>query len=143
MRLQERIKLDDKEYTINELTVEEIIGLFSRTEQSIEGSNQTTEEKTEEIAVLAAFSSLFANGGVVMKSFMDLAMPGTSLQDLIKLAPSELAEIMEAMKRVNKYFFDLAQKLELGNLLLGAVKEVLQSFSEYAVALSKEAIEES
>jgi hypothetical protein len=137
MRLQQGIKIDDKEYTIRELTVEEIIDLFSNKESS-SGSNQT---KKEENRIEMVIGQVFG-GGQYLSNFLKIALPETELSELIKLAPSELMKIWEKVKEVNSYFFELAQKLNLGQLLTETVKQILTEFSKYAVVLSKEAMEE-
>lgn len=136
MRLQNSIKIDDKEYTIRELTVREIIDVFSKNE-SEDGSNHTPEEGKIAMAV----GQMFGGAGYLTR-FLELAMPGTSLTDLVKLAPSELNKIWEVMKETNTYFFDLAQKLDLGETMVAAIKEVLKNFSTYAVSLSKQAMDQ-
>jgi len=137
MRLTERIKIDDKEYTVRELTVEEIINLFS-SQPSSNDSNPT--ERSIEKKVENVIGDFFDGGGY-LSTFLKLAMPGTTLGDLIKLAPSELMQIWEKVKEVNKYFFDLAQTLELGKQLTKAGRELLENFSQLAVSLSKRVME--
>lgn len=137
MRLQKSMKIDDNEYTIRELTVQEIIDLFSNTE-SAGGSNQPT---LEEGKVSSIIGQVFGGTGY-LKAFLKIAMPGTELLDLVKLAPSELMTLWEAVKEVNTHFFVIAQRLELGEIITKSAIEVIKSFSKYAVALSKEAMEE-
>jgi hypothetical protein len=135
MRLQERIKIDDKEYTINELTVEEIIKLLSL--KTDDGSNPNPQEEK----ITSVIGSIFGSSGYI-KEFLNLAMPGTKLSDLIKLAPSEINQIWEKVQEVNNHFFDLTRKLEVNKILLVSAKEILNHFSSYAVVLSKEAMDQ-
>lgn len=135
MRLQERIKIDDKEYTIRELTVEEIINLFSSSGQS--GSSNSQDERK----VISTISNIFGDSGYV-HNFLKLAMPGTELKDLVKLAPSELAQLWEKVQEVNSHFFGLTKKLDLGKTMLNSAKEILSYFSKHAVSLSREAMDQ-
>jgi len=141
MRLQKSMKIDDKEYTAKELTVEEIIDLLTG---SLGGSNsqpETAEEKADEIKLTKVIDNVFGDSGK-LKEFMSLALPGTSVSDLLKLAPSEINKIWEMLREVNSHFFDLAQKMELPATLLGMAKDLLTDFSSHAVDLSKRVMEE-
>lgn len=138
MRLSKSIKIDDKEYTVRELTVEEIIKLFSTTEP--DDGNQS-QKKKEEKRLVSLVGQVFG-GHSYMTRFLEIAMPGTKIEALLKLAPSELAQIWNVLKEVNSHFFEMAQKLELGEQMILALKEILTDFSRLAVALSREAMEE-
>lgn len=136
MRLSKSIKIDDKEYTVRELTVGEIIDLFSKSE-SDDGDNPTKDESQ----ITMILGQIFGGAGY-LKRFMKIALPGTEPHDLIKLAPSEINTIWEAVKEVNSHFFEIAQKLELGKTLTESAVEIITTFSKYAVALSNQAMEE-
>lgn len=138
MRLQKSIKLEgsSKEYTVRELTVKEIMDLLSGSD---DGSNHTEEEDEDLKALSGLVSNLLGDTGYV-KRFLSIAMPGTKITDLLELAPSELMQIWGVVKEVNSHFFELAQKLEIPERLLGIAQNILTDFSEHAADLSKQAM---
>jgi len=139
MRLQKSIKIDNKEYTAKELTVKEILDLLSG---SVGGSNsQKSEETQQEKQLVQILGDFFGETGQ-LRQFMDIALPNTKITDLIELAPSEIKEIWDIVKEVNTHFFEVAQKMEIPQTLLGMAKELLTDFSQHAVVLSKRAMEE-
>jgi hypothetical protein len=139
MRLQKSIKIDDKEYTIRELTVEEIINLISKSNKSDDDGNPN-ESKTENHFTSILGQVLGTRGYIV--EFLDIALPGTKVADLMKLAPSELMTLWDLIKEGNSHFFGVAQKLNLGETLMASVREIIMHFSTYAVSLSKQAMDE-
>jgi hypothetical protein len=141
MRLQSSIKIDEKEYNVRELTVKEIIQIFSGTVLS-DKSNLSEKEEKEEIDAFAIIDDFIGDSGI-LKSFIALAIPNVKIKDLIELAPSELMKIWDKIKEVNPHFFVLAQQLRLGEMLTSATIEVLRSFLNQAVSLSKLVMEKS
>lgn len=108
MRKIEKFKLDDREIEVRELTPRQIIGLM----------DQHSQKET-------------AGMGAMLERFAPLA---TSLEaeQLLDLAPSELAVVWEHFQEVNAVFFGLARKMGLGD----KIKEEMSSFLSAEFAAS-------
>lgn len=132
MRLRATVKIDKKEYTVKELTVREIIDLISNYESNDDKPNPS-----------AAGAKALLGITPFVEKIIALSIEGAELKDLFELAPSELAMIYEEFKEINSYFFEAAQRLELGKQVEMIVKEILKDFSQYALSLSKQVMQES
>jgi len=94
MRKVEKFKIDDREITVKELTVQEILDLFSDFEKEDE--------------------TLFLDQ---IRRVMTLAVAGLSFDECKALAPSELKLVYEKFREVNAVFFDIAGLLGLGRII--------------------------
>ena len=108
MRKIKTLKIDDREITVRELTVKQIMGLFDSAGQG----DATT-------ADLAG----------ILKDKLGL-VTDLALDDMTAMAPSELRQVWDAAKEVNADFFDLARAVGLGQTVdqvLAQLKEALLS----------------
>ena len=105
MRKRNVIKIDDKEITVKELTVKEIISI---------GNKLTSESKEGFDSIKAVFGEHFAVG-----------IEGISFPELWDLAPSELDQIYKAFKEVNHVFFQVARQAGLIEMI-ETIKEALK-----------------
>jgi len=108
MRKHKSIKIDDKEITVKELRVKDIVEVFSSGDNAADLMSKLT---------------------ILLPRFTD----GITPEDLQEMAPSEIKSIYDAFREVNDVFFELA--LEMG--LAGAVEEIKQSIKrEFSGALA-------
>jgi len=108
MRKIKTLKIDDREITVRELTVKQIMGLFDSAGQG----DATTDD-------LAG----------ILKDKLSL-VSDLALEDVASMAPSELRQVWDAVKEVNTDFFDLARAVGLGQAVdkvLAQLKEALLS----------------
>jgi hypothetical protein len=103
MRKTKRLKIDNEEITVRELTVRQIYGL-------IDGGEEAAE---------ASFAARF-------DEFLSLATD-LKKEKAMDMAPSELNEVWEAFREVNAAFFSIMAKLGLAEILQ---KEMGKIFSE-------------
>lgn len=123
MRKTETLEIEGykKRFTVNELTVKEIISLMDDDtfkETSLESFKKGLDEKILPLCT------------------------NVKVDDLIAMAPSEIMEIWEAFRKVNASFFEVAQKMGLTELLNKGGEElkkaILGDFSKLAVASLKQ-----
>jgi glycerate kinase len=112
MRLRKTIKIDDKEYTIFELTVRQVWNLVNT--DGAEGDLGSVE------ALLQASCSELTR---------DAAMD---------MAPSELDQIWEAFKEVNAVFLDLAKTAGLADVLIESIKNAVTTSIAQSASLSNQ-----
>jgi len=131
LRRTSTVKIDDDEYTVKELTVREIVTLFSNQQFNNGGSPDDQQNKP-------ILSPELFGIGPFLDHLLELAIAEKpKKEDLQKYAPSELKILYDAFKDVNSHFFEVAQKMKLGQLLDQIMTEVSKSFTDSAVALSK------
>ena len=118
MRKQIKFKLDEKEITAKELTVEEIIGL------------------PEKIGEDTSADALEALLGGLLPQLID----GVKYDELKTLAPSELKTIWQKIKEANEVFFETAQWLELDGLLGEIKRAVMKDLSGLFADFAKQDI---
>lgn len=102
MRKRDTLKIDDREITVKELTVREIMEIA---ELKNVGSDTGKDGLT-----LAVFKREFSN-------YLPRAVDGLTVDDMLDLAPSELQTIYDKFKEVNAVFFAIAREAGLGVLL--------------------------
>jgi hypothetical protein len=142
MRRRSVVKLDDTEYTVKELTVKEIIELFSSSQFDGGGSTSSNAPK-KGLGKFLIDPELFGIG-FFFKNLLTLTIAEpVKVEDLMKYAPSELNQLYEAFREVNSHFFDLAQTLKLGETVRKMVEGLSRDFSLLAADLSKQVIKES
>lgn len=115
----------DKQFTINELTIKQIIDFMQ------------TEEDGEALSDLS-----FAG----IKSIAEKYLPefsNVTLEDMGRMAPSEVATLFDAFKEVNSDFLLVAQKMGLLEILTNLRLAIMSDFSNLLVSWSKPDTEES
>ena len=105
MRKRKTIKIDEKEITVLELRVKDVLEIY------------------EEIEAKKGLEDIQSQA----RQFLPKAI-SLDIQDLKEMAPSELKELYEAFKEVNAVFFEAAQTLGLGSLLSEAKKSIVKDF---------------
>lgn len=120
MRKSKVIKIDSQEITVRELTVRDFIQLI----ESI-GADASRTNLGEQIATL-------------LPKATDL-----NLDKAKDMAPSELKEIYDAFREVNEVFFETAQQLGLGDLVMTVKEAIMKDILELFADLSKQAIAKS
>ena len=98
MRKRETVKIDDKEITVKELTVREILDVIN----NVSGGADIKE------AILGDLPKL----------------TDATLDDLVAMAPSDLETLVEAARRVNASFFKIARRAGLDTM----VEKILETF---------------
>ncbi|MGD9156801.1 MAG: hypothetical protein PVG39_00205 [Desulfobacteraceae bacterium] len=136
------MKIDDKEYTIKELTVGEIINItqgsvfFSgplkgngvgdkdKSKKGDEAKGKKSENLTDEITdIMSDFKRL-------MKTCCDFGP-----EDLVKLTPSQIREIYDGFKKVNSDFLSSLKALGVAEALVNIRDVALNRFSKMLVTL--------
>jgi len=108
MRKHKTLKIDDREITVKELRVKDIIELFGEAGES---------------------SDVMSKIEYFLPRFTD----GITVEELKEMAPSEIKSIYDTFREVNEVFFVLA----LGMGLAGAIEEIKQSIRrEFSGALA-------
>lgn len=121
MKLSQTKKIDDKEYKLSELTVQQIITLvndasFYKKEE--EKKPESIEEISEELVVNGILDQIEGFNLVKkdLENMMKLCCDFT-LQDMIKLAPSEIEQLITVFKEVNKPFLSVLTSLKIPEVL--------------------------
>jgi hypothetical protein len=107
MRITKTFKIEgyDKSFEVKELKVKEIIGLMAGDESVLD---DLSIEKFKELAT---------------DKFLPIAS-NIEFNELEEMTPSELIEVWDHFKEVNKSFFDLAQKMGLQEMI-DRIKEAI------------------
>ena len=119
MRKHKTLKIDDNEITVKELRVDQILEIW----ESVGAGNDLDTFK-----------------GYIEKHMGKVT--DVTLDDLRKMAPSEIKQIFEAFKEVNQDFFDLAQTLGLGKILEKLKNAILTDLSALFAGLLEQAMSE-
>lgn len=118
MRRTKNVEIEGhaKSFIINELTVAQVMGLMQR-EDLFDVEDQSI-EKIQRIAneMLPLFSNV-------------------TIEDLKKMAPSEIRTLWDAFKEVNSDFFDVARALGLTEVLETLRRAIMSDFSKLLVSL--------
>ena len=107
MRKHKITKIDDKEITVRELRVRDLIELLDGTGVDPKSAN-----------ILEA-----------LRTFLPKCSDLT-VDDLIGMAPSEIKQVYDAFKEVNEVFFETARGLGLGNVITDLKNLIRKEFSE-------------
>lgn len=107
----------DKSFIVKELSVKEIIGLMQ--DEGIQGTD------------LESLKSIFT------EKLLPLCT-NVGIEELLEMVPSELMEIWNHFKEMNKDFFDMAQKLGLAEVVADLKKAAISDFSKLLAASSKQ-----
>ena len=103
------IKVGDASFTLKELPVKILWDLMN---------NEADEKKDQEDNM-----SMLDRG----RELLELACPELTMDELLKLYPSEIEELWEGFKEVNSSFLEVARTIGLGEALIGAVRGIVGS----------------
>jgi len=116
MRKREVIKIDAREYTIKELTVEEIIEL---TQGSVFFSDTLKGNEKQKLPDSDEIGRVKGDLKRVMEKCCDFTP-----DDLVKLAPSEINTLYDKFKEVNSDFLSFLKTMGVTEIL-GNIKELV------------------
>ncbi len=137
MRKQETVKIDKQEFTIKELTVQEIIELTENNsffvskslegveEQGKQGSAKAKRKKGSEQSDLGRIRK---DVDAVMSKCCDF-----KFDNLKELAPSEIRILYDVFISVNSDFLEMLKVLGLDNILIAIKDALLSNFSKLLV----------
>lgn len=134
-RKREVVKIDDREFTIKELTLEQIIDisngsvLFSGMLKGYDNEKQTDGENQPKTIVDELKSAVDD-----IKRIMEFSCDFTT-KDLVSLSPSEIRKLWETFKSVNSDFFFTIDKMGLLEILSGIKDVVLNHYSRALATL--------
>lgn len=129
-----KINNKEKDFTIRELTVQEIIDItensvfFNSTEENRKAYEET-KEKFAKFKFLGEIATMFFDLEKVIK----LSCTNFSLDDLKELTPSQIREIHEVFKEVNSDFLDSLKAIGVLELLKNIKEAVVHRFSRILV----------
>ena len=106
MRKSKTIKIDDKEIIVKELRVKDVLEIFDLVGQ--EGLGDLANQ---------------------IETFLPKITSDLSVEDLKKMAPSEIMQIVSAAKEVNSDFLSIASRLGLDRLMKEFKEAVVKDFS--------------
>ena len=131
MRKRETVKIDNKEFTIKELTVKDIIRISSESSflSGAVGGNKNDGALTEDIG------TIIADFDKVLDSCCDFTS-----EDLKELAPSEIRILYDAFKVVNSDFLFSLKALGIAEALENIKDATINGFSKTLVTLSNRAM---
>ena len=116
MRKRKVVKIDEKEITVKELTVKDMLDIFS-------------EVKKEDTSIIALRA--------IIEKHLDktIDMP---FADFKNMAPSEIKEVWLAFKEVNDVFFETAAAMGLTSIVAEMKKAFIKDWSNAVLSLSKQ-----
>ena len=138
MKLKQEVEIDEKKYTVTELSVENIINLINdsfflkkKEEKDIEQTKQDLTALTENFVLSNILDQLegFSIAKSELEKMIDLCCD-FSLSDLKPLTPSEIQQIIEAFKQVNNPFLCVLKKLQIHTILKQQWQVYLTTFLE-------------
>ena len=118
MRLSQTFEIEGykKKFEVRELTVKEIIDL-------------SKDEAIDKLSV-DSLKELFSTRLLPLCSNIEM-------DELLQMAPSEIAEIWKNFEEVNKVFFEVARKAGVGQTLGEIKKAITADFLSFAATSSK------
>jgi len=124
MRVTKTFKIEgyDKSFMVKELTMKEIISLMS-------------EDLLNDLTI-----------ETMRQRFSEILLPMCSnieFSDLEDMAPSELMQIWEKFKEANKSFFEVAQKMGLGELMEKMKLAIFADFGNLVAPSSRQVTQTS
>jgi len=144
IRMTEAVEIGDRKFTVQELTVKEILELISGSAfisgplQKEEGVEDEAKEVKEEPAVNWALFQEFAGIGQDFEKLLKLSCVDFEIKDLMDLAPSSVKKVVEAFKKVNADFLSSIKALGVAEALMEVRDATLNSFSKTLATLSKQ-----
>lgn len=137
MRLRKTIKIDETEFVVRELTIREIIDYFQNLTNKAESETIDEEQTGEATDTFKFFKD-------EIQVLLNLALESThTVEDLIKMAPSELKKLYTTFEEVNEVFFGIAAQMGLQALLKDLKNQIRTEFLEVLVNSSSAAIKKS
>lgn len=126
MKQRKVITIDDREYTVSELSVKQIIEVIESNNLTalFSGLSDVTKENPTSVTHLYLMG-IQKEVQAVMGKCCDF-----TFADLIELAPSEIKEIYLAFKEVNADFFFTLEATGIKAMLQGIKEQALSSFSK-------------
>ena len=126
MKQRKVITIDDREYTVSELSVKQIIEVIESNNLTalFSGLSDVTKENPTSVTQLYLMG-IQKEVQAVMGKCCDF-----TFADLIELAPSEIKEIYSAFKEVNADFFFTLEATGIKAMLQGIKEQALSSFSK-------------
>lgn len=126
MKQRKVITIDDREYTVSELSVKQIIEVIESNNLTalFSGLSDVTKENPASVTQLYLMG-IQKEVQAVMGKCCDF-----TFADLIELAPSEIKEIYLAFKEVNADFFFTLEATGIKAMLQGIKEQALSSFSK-------------
>jgi hypothetical protein len=106
MRKRKTIKIDEKEITVLEVKVSDILEILGLQEEK-KADGKISEGPGDQLKDLVA----------IIRKYLPQFVQNITLEDMIDMAPSEIEQVYNAFKEVNSTFFSLAQRLKLGEML--------------------------
>ena len=103
MRKTKKIKVDNKEITVKELTVRELLSF-------VEDSESVSLDTLGEL--------------------LEVATEGLDMSTLKEMTPSEIKQVWDAFREVNSVFFDTAKALGMGEAVAEIKKSLVSDFSK-------------
>lgn len=143
-RKREVVKIDDKEYTIKELTVGEIIditqgsvffsgslkddGIGNEGESKSSKSKKSKKDAGKQESLAQEISGILSDLNRVMETCCDF---GT--EDIIKMTPSQIRELYDGFKKVNSDFLSSLKAVGVAEALVSIRDVALNRFSKMLV----------
>lgn len=126
MKQRKVITIDDREYTVSELSVKQIIEVIESNNLTalFSGLSNVTKENPTSVTQLYLMG-IQKEVQAVMGKCCDF-----TFADLIELAPSEIKEIYLAFREVNTDFFFTLEATGIKAMLQGIKEQALSSFSK-------------
>lgn len=126
MKQRKVITIDDREYTVSELSVKQIIEVIESNNLTalFSGLSDVTKENPTSVTQLYLMG-IQKEVQAVMVKCCDF-----TFADLIELAPSEIKEIYLAFREVNADFFFTLEATGIKAMLQGIKEQALSSFSK-------------
>ena len=117
-------KIDDKEYTIKELTIKQIMDLLD-SGVNVEKVGQGNKDVKKPVGKSGLKEDIQEYVSAISK-IINMTADGFGVDDLMLLAPSEVMVLWVAFKEVNNDFLSILEKLGVLEML----KEVKESIRE-------------
>lgn len=127
-RMRKTVTVNDKEYTVRELTVQDIIDLMNDSIFFGASKGNKPEGKNDFVLVAEDLSK-------AMKKCCDF-----DINDLKPLPPSEIKNIYNAFMEVNATFLEILKALGMTKVLEKIQEAILQNFSKLLVTSLKQGI---
>lgn len=132
MRQTKDVEIDKRVYTVRELTVKEIIGVFERHDESVK-SKDKDEETTDagDTDTTGSIGFLKSELQEMLNLALEKGKEGEeyTMDDFIDFAPSDLKLLYDTFREVNQVFFDIARQLGAGKIVEDMIAQIRMSFS--------------
>lgn len=145
MRQTKDVEIDKRVYTVRELTVKEIIGVFQRHDEKVLKEKEE-EESTDGTDTTGSIGFLKSELQEMLNLALEKGKEGEvyTMNDFIDMAPSDLKIIYDTFREVNEVFFDIARQLGAGKIVEDMIAQIRMSFSGVlASSLSRGMLESS